>query len=194
MRFTTPLIPLLLLSTAAFADSTEELRRLQEENAELKAQLACVQHPETATGCTPAATPAASPGGNAAPPPAAVPASTGGGSSAAPAAPASTTPALPTPPPGYIIVKAPEPNSETGCTIDLFDFHAPDVPWKHEQNWIDLRTGMSPKDVEHLIGNQHYEINRDGHTIWQYGKCGVNVQGTVVFQAGQVLFWQAPNF
>jgi hypothetical protein len=53
---------------------------------------------------------------------------------------------------------------------------------------------MKPKEVERAIGDAHYDIERNGRTIWQYGKCGSYVQGTVVFEAGTVLFWQLPSF
>jgi hypothetical protein len=144
----------------------DELQRLREENAQLKAQLqAC--HPAAAAATGPVVAPVAP---------------------VAPA-PAAATPAIP---PGYELVKAPEPYSQTGCSHGLFS-RSPDAPWRHGDTWDALNKGMTPAEVEKLLGPDHYNLKGDGRLAWQYGKCGHDAEGSAIFENGRLLYWQKPD-
>lgn len=108
-----------------------------------------------------------------------------------------TPSSLPPPPPGYKLVKIqppPPPYSDTGCHRGGFFSVGPDKPWKHEDRWLALRVGMTPAEVERLLGKEHYDIAGDGRIGWEYGKCGVAYQGIVVFADGKVAYWKKPAF
>lgn len=184
-RYTTATL-LLLSFTAAAGD--DELQRLRSENAQLRAQLQSLR-----AQCPTAAKSGAVSGPIAAPntPPGAAP------ETALPVPPPGyklvKEADLPAPPPGYKLVKEAEPHSESGCRKGVFAQTA-DAPWKHEEQWNALDRGMKPAEVEKLLGDDHYNVLAKGRQMWQYGKCGNNVDGFVVFDGSEVLFWQAPQF
>lgn len=100
-------------------------------------------------------------------------------------------------PAGYKLVKVqppPAPYSDTGCHHGGFFSAGPDARWKHDDHWLSLQVGMTPKDVERLLGRQHFNV-RDGDRIgWEYGKCQNAYRGIVVFSGGQVAYWKKPYF
>jgi hypothetical protein len=53
---------------------------------------------------------------------------------------------------------------------------------------------MKPEEVEQALGIEHYTLADKNQTVWQYGKCGAEAKGTVVFRDGQVLYWTQPDF
>ncbi len=171
------LLAAVLLSGAvlpSFADPIQdELQRLRDENAELRRQLEQLR-PQTPS------TTAATPRSEAAP-------------ASAPITPAPATSAAPAAPAGYKLVKEePEaPYSRTGCRRYK---NAVDTRWKQRDNWEGLARGQTMSEVEELLGIEHHDIRDDRRIGWQYGKCEASVRGTVVFEAGQVLYWEQPTF
>lgn len=192
------LLQALLLASALSplaAVAASELDSLRSENAALKARLKQLEASCPAVAApTPAAPPTSSAPTAAASP--AAPATAAMPVVAAPA-PASPAPATPSPPPaappGYKLVPVAPPNSETGCSHGLLG-QLPDAPWRQADNWSSLRRSMKPREVEELLGTDHFDVETKGLTAWQYGKCGKSAQGQVVFKAGEVLFWNAPDF
>ncbi len=171
-------IAVLALSTQGTA-AADELENLRAENAGLKARIATLQAQCSAIPSNTVAPAANSKESLATPPNPGEP----------PAVPAPSV----VPPPGYRLVPEPAPNSETGCSKGLFDFGA-DAPWKHADNWSALRRGADAAEVEQLLGTGHFNVEARGRVMWQYGKCGANAQGFVVFENGKLLFWQQPDF
>lgn len=47
---------------------------------------------------------------------------------------------------------------------------------------------------EALLAKDHYDLKAKGLQARQYGKCGNNAQGQVVFKNGEVLYWTQPDF
>ncbi len=97
-------------------------------------------------------------------------------------------------PPGYKLVPVGAPRPEdryiaTGCGNNS----PHNVPWKQSANWSLLAKGLSPADVEDLLGPEHYNVVKNGRIAWQYGKCDYGVRGSVVFENGLVVVWQAPT-
>lgn len=97
-------------------------------------------------------------------------------------------------PPGYKLVPIGPPRPEdryiaTGCGNNS----PHNVPWKQSANWSLLAKGLSPADVEDLLGPEHYNVVNNGRIAWQYGKCDYGVRGSVVFENGLVVVWQAPT-
>lgn len=187
MRAATLALLALLGTLPAAVRADDELTRLRSENAQLKAQIEDLQKSCPAAAARHAAVSAAQP-------PAAAPAP---GPMAA-TAEATTAPPVPTVPPGYQLVKI-EPKeayADTGCTYGLTQrMPGPDdLPWKLQDNWNALRQGMTPKEVEKLLGVEHHEVRSGSRIGWQYGTCGKTYKGLVVFDQGHVLFWQKPDF
>jgi len=174
----------LLGTLPAAVRADDELARLRSENAQLKAQLEDLQKSCPAAAARHAAMSAAQP-------PAAAPAP-GPMAATAEATTASPVPAVP---PGYQLVKIePVPAySQTDCK------HSPQysgrhAPWRDEDHWLALRSGMSMAEVEQLLGPEHYDVSDGGRIGWQYGKCGASVRGMTVFQDGKLLYWNKPVF
>lgn len=164
----------------------QQIQRQQAEIDALKAQLQ--KRPAPAPAPSASVATAAS-----APPPTAPPGYKLVKINPLPAAPAS----LPPPPPGYRLVKIQPPPprySDTGCHRGGFFSVGPDKPWKHEDRWLALRVGMSPAEVERLLGKEHFDISGNGRVGWEYGKCAAAYQGIVVFADGKVAYWKKPAF
>ena len=133
----------------------------------------------------------------AAPAPAAPPAAP---AAAAPVTAAVITPAAaPEAPAGYRLVKidpAVEAQDAENCQHGLFGTTA-DAPWKHETSWSALSRQMAPAQVDGLLGKNHSSLDKNGRTLWEYGKCGgarALPQAYVVFDRDGLLFWQQPDF
>ncbi len=80
----------------------------------------------------------------------------------------------------------------TGCSRSAF-LGPPPAPWLDVDAWNGLRRGMAPADVEAAIGVEHHDVQAQGMTQWQYGRCGDSVGGWVLFQGGRVRSWSAPD-
>jgi hypothetical protein len=157
--------PLAILAPISAAnDAQDELSRLRTENAALKAQLTALQ----ASCSTPSA---------------------GGDDKRSAQTPAASVIA----PEGYQLVKVEpvEPYSRTGCKKYK---DAIDIRWKQPNNWEILSRGLPMRDVEELLGVEHYDVKFGSRIGWQYGKCEAAAKGEVVFDSGKVLFWRKPIF
>jgi len=211
MRSIAPLLPplLLLSACAATPPSSTELERLRVENAQLRqqvaaqqaAQQAVVPAPVVPAPSAPAASMAAAPSGRTLD--LSLPAGTPTSGYSAPAPPpsaettASAAPAAPAAPyvvpQGFRLIKEPDKYSQTGCTSGLLGT-TPEAGWKYPENWAALQKGDSTQTVEGLIGIDHYNVESGSSLIWQYGKCGHNVNGYVVFEKNAVVRWSTPDF
>jgi hypothetical protein len=172
----------LLLPCSLFASATDELQALRAENAQLRSRLQALQATCPASTKAPSASAALPVQG------VTTPIVSAASSSQTPAA-AST----PAPPPGYRLIREPEPYTETGCSEGLFN-SGPDALWKHQDAWSSLEKGMKPKEVESLLGIDHYNVSAGNKLQWQYGKCHDFVQGYVLFIDGVVRLWQTPDW
>lgn len=59
--------------------------------------------------------------------------------------------------------------------------------WKDIKNWRKLKKGMSPDQVEALLG-EHISVNGGNFTRWKYGSLG-----EVIFYEGGVYSWEEPR-
>jgi prepilin-type processing-associated H-X9-DG protein len=193
------LLPITLLCACVSTATNDELQRLRAENQQLRQQIQA-SNAAPAVAAPAAAAPAAAgseavvsaaPPAAAATPPAAV-------ATPAPAAPPPAA-ALPQPPPGYALVKINPAHphkafDDTGCSDGWFGGPAgPDAPWKHQEQWDDLRRGMSMAQVEKILGEQHYETASGDRVSWQYGRCGHMSMSNVLFVDGRLAIWERPD-
>jgi hypothetical protein len=65
--------------------------------------------------------------------------------------------------------------------------------WNDADNWLDVQRGQSMDEVEKALGKEHFNVQGRGLVVWQYGKCGDNVAGRVVFQDSKVVSFQLPD-
>ncbi len=92
-----------------------------------------------------------------------------------------------------VVVVEEEAHSRTGCSLGLFK-GVPYGKWREPFNWDSLDTGMSAAEVENLLGVEHYNIGSSKRMVWQYGKCGSQIQGEVLIEDGKLLDWRKPSF
>ena len=98
-----------------------------------------------------------------------------------------------TPKPSKIVrVIEEEPYSRSGCRGGLFK-SIPNAIWMEVDRWRDLDKGMSPADVEKLLGPEHYDSTGGNRVKWEYGKCGSFSDAQLLFQDGRLTDWRAPD-
>lgn len=156
---------------------------LKAENEALKARLRALeaQLPTTASTAAPSAARAPVEAR-----PAPVPAV------AAPVPPAAALPGLaPKPAPKRVVVEE-EPYSRSGCRAGLFT-PLPHARWMEKDRWLDLEKGMSPVEVEQLLGPEHYDSVGGSRVKWEYGKCEAASKAQLLFDQGQLLDWRPPT-
>lgn len=171
---------MLTSATGRAAEPVDACAALRAENEALKARIL-----ELEKGTAPAA---------AAAPVAAAPVAT------APVPP--TIPATPAPPPTasepaskptkIVRVVEEEPYSRSGCRGGLFK-SIPHAIWMEVDRWQDLDKGMSPAEVEKLLGPEHYVSTGGNRIKWEYGKCGSFSDAQLLFQDGRLIDWRAPD-
>lgn len=114
----------------------------------------------------------------------------------APNAAASTSPAaapgLAPKPANKIVVVEEEPYSRSGCRPSVFQ-DVPYAKWMDGELWLELEKGMSPVEVESLLGPEHYDTAGGGNVKWEYGKCGARARAQLLFVQGQLADWRAPS-
>lgn len=86
-----------------------------------------------------------------------------------------------------------EAYTRTGCRKGLFT-GAPPGKWQEREAWDNLEKGMSPRQVEDLLGVEHYNLGDGRNVKWEYGKCEAFVSAAVLFVDGQLSDWRAPQF
>jgi len=92
-----------------------------------------------------------------------------------------------------VVVVGEEGHTRTRCPLGLFK-GVPYGKWREPFNWDSLDTGMSAAEVENLLGVEHYNIGSSKRMVWQYGKCGSQIQGEVLIEDGKLLDWRKPSF
>lgn len=165
-----------LLLSPALGTATEppgSCEALKAENEALKARLRALEAQAPATASTPVA---------ASPTPAA----------ATTAPPAAALPGLAAKPAKKLVVVEEEPYSRSGCRAGLFT-PLPHARWMEKDRWLDLEKGMSPVEVEQLLGPEHYDSVGGSRVKWEYGKCGAASKAQLLFDNGQLLDWRPPT-
>lgn len=188
-----PLLLLLGISTLAHADT------LGDENARLKQQVSALQsRVEALERACPAAARAS---GVVVQPGAAPAASTAAGPSPSDTSAASVTAAANlegTPQPKEVPVPA-QPSkpaqkyAAAGCDRGLLS--GPEAGrWQKLQNWDAVTKGLTPAEVEAIVGVEHYDVTlRNGRTQWQYGRCSSSYEAAVEFLDGRVVSVVPPD-
>ena len=85
-----------------------------------------------------------------------------------------------------------EPYSRTGCSEGLFKGIAY-ARWQDADLWLELEKGLSPAEVEKLLGVEHYDEEGGGNLLWHYGKCGAASRAQLLFTKGKLVDWRAPS-
>lgn len=160
------LLALSLVTPALHAAGDDELQRLKDENARLKAQIESLKQQQAAQ-----------------------PGSTTGAAPAAAGSPASANARTPNAA-GASGMQSYDgiDLSQTGCSTGTA------AAWKEQVNWDALRRSMSTTEVEQWLGKAHFNVQTRDRLMWQYGKCGNNVQGYAVFEGGSLVYWKTPDF
>jgi hypothetical protein len=110
---------------------------------------------------------------------------------AASAAP-TAAPGLAPKPANKIVVVEEEPYSRSGCRPSVFQ-DVPYAKWMNGELWLELEKGMSPVEVESLLGAEHYDTAGGGNVKWEYGKCGARARAQLLFVQGQLADWRPPS-
>jgi hypothetical protein len=200
---------LVLATVAAHAAADDSIEQLRAENVRLRAQLQQLRQSCPAAAAVPAPTAAAkavavAPAAPAAPAVTAAPvpppaAAVQVQAAAAPASPPAVA-AVPVPA-GYKLVPLSTPDwvdplsppyDHTGCSRALGKGPMP-AKWNEADNWLDVQRGQSKDEVEKSLGKEHFDAQGRGLVEWQYGKCGDNVAGRVVFKDDRVVSFQVPD-
>lgn len=105
---------------------------------------------------------------------------------------ATATPGLAPKPANKIVVVEEEPYSRSGCRPSLFQ-DVPYAKWMDTELWMELEKGMSPPEVENLLGPEHYDTAGGGNVKWEYGKCGPRARAELLFKQGVLSDWRLPG-
>ncbi|TAJ53490.1 MAG: hypothetical protein EPN60_01245 [Nevskiaceae bacterium] len=95
-------------------------------------------------------------------------------------------------PANKIVVVEEEPYSRSGCRPSLFQ-DVPYAKWMDPELWMELDKGMSPAEVEGLLGPEHYDTAGGGNVKWEYGKCGARARAQLLFEQGKLSDWRLPG-
>ena len=66
--------------------------------------------------------------------------------------------------------------------------------WKDVMGWISLQAGMSPAEVQALLGPDYREHVNAEVTMWTYQDQKALLFGSVSFKAGRLETWSSPRF
>jgi hypothetical protein len=59
--------------------------------------------------------------------------------------------------------------------------------------WHQLRTGMTPYQVERALGLERVAIHHGHRMVWEYRACGGSRPGKVIFEKRKLLHWKTPQ-